>query len=59
MLRVVGGDGEADLGVGLEAPIGAEQQEARRLEGVLRRQEDAAMEDAALQCLSACQEACS
>ena len=46
---VVRGDGQADLGVGLEAAIGREHQKARRLEGVLWREQDAPMVDTTLQ----------
>jgi len=48
VLRVVRRDGEADLGVGLKAPIGGEHQETGRLERVLRRQKDTPMIDASL-----------
>ena len=48
VLGVVRGDGQADLGVGLEAAIGREHQEAGRLEGVLWREQDAPMVDATL-----------
>ncbi len=48
MLRVVRRDGEADLGVGLKAPIGGEHQETGRLERVLWRQKDTPMIDASL-----------
>lgn len=59
MLRVVRGDGQADLGVCLKAAIGREHEEAGRLERVLWRQQDAPMVDATLRVhpstLSACQ----
>lgn len=48
VLRVVAGDGQADLHIGLEAAAGGEHDKARGLEGVLGRQQDAAVVDAAL-----------
>ena len=58
MLGVVRGDGEADLGVGLEAPVGAEHEETGRLEGVLWRQQDAPVIDATLHVIARCLSAC-
>lgn len=48
MLRVVGGDGQADLHAGFEAAVGGEHHKGWRLEGVIRRQQDAAVVDATL-----------
>jgi hypothetical protein len=48
VLRMVAGDGEADLHVCFKAAVGSEHHEGGRLEGVLRWQQDAAVVDATL-----------
>lgn len=45
MLRMVGRDGEAYLYSNLEAPVGGEEYNVRRTEGVVGGQKDTAMVD--------------
>ena len=45
---VVGGDGQADLGIGLKSPVGGQHHEGRGLEGVVSRQQYSAVVDAPL-----------